>query len=442
MNRIVKILSVLFLALTVVSCSDRDDSLFDKSSAERLDQTLEEAKTVLTSSSNGWVMKMFPSPDQRYGGYNILLKFDADGLVDALNDLSPDESSKAQSYYDLNNSNGPCLTFNTYNSQIHFFSEPANSYFHAKRNVSGDGDYVFRIVSVSPDKVVLKGLRSESIAELEPIKEGTSWSDYLTQIHNMKSAVKGLSYTVFVDGKEVEVSKDDTYPVFHLANGVDLSYVCTTDGIELYKPLTMDGVSFQKLTYSTTDDQRRWISEDTRFVLRKNKLSLYDLVTKGKWYMKKSTAGEIGAAAIDQVHENAQGVLGQFNFNLKHAYLGYDVNEGTEQRGFAVWAELEGVNLPFVLKFPVLLEAEPVEGNPSKITISGGNISPDIVDVTPLAKPFIIFADEENNVEAGSRTFTITSDDEYSPTVITLTEDGGNNIIELYTNTIDNPREK
>lgn len=75
MKRIYNILFTLIAILSFTSCSNDIDEVFDKPSAERVNDAIAEYKTVLTSAENGWLMKYYPKANTKYGGYNLLLKF-------------------------------------------------------------------------------------------------------------------------------------------------------------------------------------------------------------------------------------------------------------------------------------------------------------------------------------------------------------------------------
>lgn len=86
MKKIYNILFTLIAVLSFTSCSNDIDEVFDKPSAERVNDAIAEYKTVLTSAENGWLMKYYPKANTKYGGYNLLLKFGTDGNVTAMSD--------------------------------------------------------------------------------------------------------------------------------------------------------------------------------------------------------------------------------------------------------------------------------------------------------------------------------------------------------------------
>lgn len=64
-------------AIALPSCLKDQEDLFDSSSSERLQQTLDLTKETLVSAPNGWAMDYYPDREISYGGYIYALKFDS-----------------------------------------------------------------------------------------------------------------------------------------------------------------------------------------------------------------------------------------------------------------------------------------------------------------------------------------------------------------------------
>ena len=82
--------------LSLQSCLHDDDEIFDKSAAERINEAVANAKEVLTSSQEGWVMHYYAGREYAYGGLNLAMKF-TDGKVQMYNETAknPDDSYKS-----------------------------------------------------------------------------------------------------------------------------------------------------------------------------------------------------------------------------------------------------------------------------------------------------------------------------------------------------------
>ena len=72
---------IALLAATFAACSRDEESLFDKSAAERAREAVENAFDVFTSAENGWEMAYFPNLEADSKGYNMFVKFNKNGNV-------------------------------------------------------------------------------------------------------------------------------------------------------------------------------------------------------------------------------------------------------------------------------------------------------------------------------------------------------------------------
>ena len=79
MKRISYILLSFAALLLTASCTNEVDDLFEKSSAQRIQEAITTDQQILESASNGWVAHYYA--DTRYGGYNLYLKFKDDQVT-------------------------------------------------------------------------------------------------------------------------------------------------------------------------------------------------------------------------------------------------------------------------------------------------------------------------------------------------------------------------
>ena len=59
---------VLLLSLGLVSCQQEPEQAFDRPAADRLDAASREFLETLKSSSNGWILELYPHRRLKYGG--------------------------------------------------------------------------------------------------------------------------------------------------------------------------------------------------------------------------------------------------------------------------------------------------------------------------------------------------------------------------------------
>lgn len=232
------------LSLTLSSCLKDDDEVFDSSSSQRMQKTLEETKSVLRSAENGWVIDYFVGEDQVYGGYAFVVKFDSLTCT-ASSELSEGECT---SYYKMTSDNGPVLTFDTYNEVLHALATPSSDNYEAYQ-----ADFEFLVLSATPELIVLKGKRSKNVMQMHPLSEPAA--QYLAKVANISenmivSTASGtlggvtVNSTVDVDNRHITfVSTGDT------RDSVDVAYTYTDTGIRLYNDLDVAGNTYRAFDY-------------------------------------------------------------------------------------------------------------------------------------------------------------------------------------------------
>ena len=192
---------IALLATTFVACSRDEESLFDKSAAERAREAVENAFDVFTSAENGWEMAYFPNLEADAKGYNMVLKFNKNGNVSATAKNSTTTMNKIMtdtaSTWAVKSDYGPILTFDTYNDVFHAFSDP-------QENGAGLlGDYEFLILKATPEVVILKGKKHSAYSVLRPMKN-ISLEDYFAASEKMMTDLFGNSniVTLVQDGQK------------------------------------------------------------------------------------------------------------------------------------------------------------------------------------------------------------------------------------------------
>lgn len=194
MKNLLYISSSLFLSATMLgSCAGEEDDIFDSSAAVRMEQAAEQYTQLLQSSPGGWVMQYYPTNATALTtgqGYLWLLKFNNDLSVNVAtqNMFTNNAYSEALSAWEVISDNGPVLSFNTYNPNIHIFSDPdLSSIPNSSENVWGvgvGGDYEFVIVDTAEDQsyVMLKGKKRGTYNLMTRLPEGTDFQEYLADI--------------------------------------------------------------------------------------------------------------------------------------------------------------------------------------------------------------------------------------------------------------------
>lgn len=247
LNKFFIAIGLAFSTLCLQSCLKDQEDFFNESSSERLQGVLENAKTVLTSSENGWIFDYYPDRDLSYGGFVYTVKFD-DKEVSVRSEIAPD--MEETSLYKLNTNNGPVLSFDSYNSLMHFFATPSNGNYEAM-----DGDFEFMIMDVTEDLITLRGLRTGNTMYLHRLNEDPA--TYIKNIekicdYNIVNSFKGSTGSTevtCVNDAEIRYMEfswggDDA------ANTVGEYYLTTPTGIRFMNPVSINGSTLSELAYT------------------------------------------------------------------------------------------------------------------------------------------------------------------------------------------------
>ena len=174
------------LAMSAFYSCDDNELLFDKTAAERLNETKAVYSERLWASPNGWAMQYYPTNDNeapKGRGYLLLCRFYKDGSVDVAM-----KNSASNNYYDIHEhslweiliDNGPVLSFNSYNHVLHTFSSPE----FLDKGRGYEGDYEFIIVDAPADGsyLMLKGKKRGTYNLLTPLDSDVDYEQYLNDI--------------------------------------------------------------------------------------------------------------------------------------------------------------------------------------------------------------------------------------------------------------------
>lgn len=160
------LLSASILAVSSMmlsSCLKNQEDIFDVDASNRLEQRLADCKNTLISSEYGWTFDYFPDRAISYGGFVYAMKF-TENDVTVTCELAPGETET--SLYKMTNDNGPVLSFDSYNTFMHYFATPSSGNYEAY-----DGDFEFIIMDVKPDLITLRGNRTGNTMYLRRLSE-------------------------------------------------------------------------------------------------------------------------------------------------------------------------------------------------------------------------------------------------------------------------------
>ncbi len=235
-------LAVSLLSLSA-ACTSEVDDYFDEPASQRLASTVSRARQVLRNAEYGWAFEYYPSSTLAYGGVVYTVKFDSLAATIGCS-LIPD--STETTYYRLTNDNGPVLTFDTYNSLMHYFSTPSSDEYEAK-----GGEFEFVIDSIADDFISLFGKKTRNTMYLRKLT--ASPDEYARKTINVfdhfVDSIRG-----FVGNTEVKGKCNPSVRSINMVSGrdtFDVHFTYTDRGIRLYRPVVLGGVSVQTFDLDT-----------------------------------------------------------------------------------------------------------------------------------------------------------------------------------------------
>jgi hypothetical protein len=397
-------LNILVFCLTIImfaSCSHEESDLFEQSSATRMEQALEQDKTILTNASNGWLMQYYPSSTQQYGGYNILTKFNTDGSVVVASDVY-NASSTATSTYSLSQSAGVILSFDSYNDIMHFFSDPVNPAGVGTNGKGMQGDLEFRLIEVSADKIVMLGKKTNSRIVMTPLGADVVWKDYLTSIAKSEKDMTYFSYLYVVGDFKAQVkmnfrTMNITYDKNGVSETINAPYIVTPTGYQLYDTLSLGGAKVTYFTYKG-GDANEFVSDDNSGAKMYGLIPNANewLVSGTRWYFSYDNLGPVGKSRWDKAIKALYTKKTQTLTALYFANNGMTFITDTNSKGtYTFKSEFEGTD---------------------KITLTMSGYDPTAYIYPLMVRGFNGFI----NIIFGS--FTATVDDAKNPTTLKLVD--------------------
>lgn len=284
-DKMKKFLNISLLTLTVLStlslasCKNEVDNIFDEDAIIRLDKAKAEYMDILTSNGGRWQLEYFANEEEQ--GYIYLMTFAKDGSVKIsghnkwINQVLAGNSNTSAfgsevSMWEVIADNGPVLTFNTYNRFFHLFADPYDIPSQTSAQTSTDinesgyghaGNYEFDIMKYSGDTLYLTGkkptqterylnmimTRVKSSAEDEVyMNEVVAMTDsffnskvnqvYINLPNGVRWIVKNGATSIlkmFREGAD-EISTAETHNV-----------IITHDGLSFMNPISIDGYLIQ-----------------------------------------------------------------------------------------------------------------------------------------------------------------------------------------------------
>ena len=306
MKKINSIFSLLLVAMAFVACTPEVEDKFDKSASQRAADAIAQAKQVLEAAPNGWRMEYYGS--STYGGYNVFVKFKGDQAevgsekVGASHQAGVGEDGKIiteTSHIKYEQSQGIIVSFDDFNNIMHYFSTPDNPDY-GEKGTGMDGDFEFRIISATPEKVTLRGKKHNSRIDMYPMPADQSWADYVQKVketeefmasrtyflrvdptkHTLKTDTANTEVTVFLSYRRLVFEYTDTLGE---SQQIDVPYVVTPEGFTFYSDYEVAGVTLNGLLKGDTME-RFYAANDAAIWLETEVPPLWESLRDGMWF--------------------------------------------------------------------------------------------------------------------------------------------------------------
>lgn len=175
------------LTLSTTGCKQTEDDIFDKSVNERVEAQVQELRSLLISSTEGWILDYIPSAGQQYGAYYIGLKFsDKDEVLATTDELKTTEKWY-KSTYTVGKDKNVSLNFDTGNMAIHRYTTPDSTYAGGI-SLGYEGDSEFNLVKiVSQNEIQVRGKKTRNLMTLR--RATGSIDDFMASIRSMKAQI-------------------------------------------------------------------------------------------------------------------------------------------------------------------------------------------------------------------------------------------------------------
>ncbi len=242
------ILYITCILFAFISCVKEEDEIFSNSADIRAEKLNDKCQEALTNATKGWIMQYFPNTEL-YGGYNLYMNFtEEDVEMRHESDFSKSEISK----YSMRSDNSSVLSFDTYNSILHQYSDPG------KDGVGYGGDFEFVIKNVTDDYIILKGVKGGDFIFMNRIPDEMTREEYFDKLKELNTIIPRITSEIYwylisdQDTLFLRINKNERNFLASgsndFSNSESVSIVPTVNGVQFNPPLFLNNKSFDSFT--------------------------------------------------------------------------------------------------------------------------------------------------------------------------------------------------
>lgn len=430
-------LLVLASGLILSSCSEKNDA---PAPVDPVVVAQDKVLTTLTSPTNGWEAAVYPSNNQRFGGYTVFVSFAKDGAVAATSELQA-EDALTSSKFELKTVAGATAPTTTLslplNAAIRLASEDA-----AEAALSAHTDESFDVTATSDSEVKLVGKTNGTVIVLRPA--GTeAWKDQLTKIKASRTGNLITRFNVLVGEQTVAtgaIRENRQIVITEQSQSLGYPFRYTVDGVEFFQPVTVAGKTMQRLVSNASLTEPELKAKESELTLKAQANDLVEYLRTSAYTLDVANTLGRSTKAINSIVSRMSKLLDPIVF--KSVTLGtkdktFGVHVSAEQKDFLGKIKKIEFTIPFILEVQALnqvklsFNAQAIEGgadatqNSTLYTYTFGGLyrmdtfaacfsNVGLIKVNKTT----IFDDPNFN----GRVFKVTADNPFNPTKLILTD--------------------
>lgn len=339
---------VAVTSLSLASCKNEVDAIFDEDAVTRLDKAKVEYTDILTANGGKWQMEYFANTEEP--GYIYLMTFSKDGSVTIsgsnkwinyikTGQLTAPAYGSETSMWEVIADNGPVLSFNTYNKYFHLFADPydipsmggASTDTDVNENGYGhEGDYEFDIMKYSGDTLYLTGKKYNLNMIMTRVASTIDDEVYMQEVVAMADSFFNSKipqvYINLPNGNRWIVKEGASSILKMFREGDDEistaeyhNVIITHDGLSFMDPQTLDGYVIQNFVRQA--DGSLLCRDDMQTTMTADELGFIFTNTINIWRAEPSGAGGLFADLFNTIADE----LKSYNKStLNYAQIAYD----------------------------------------------------------------------------------------------------------------------
>lgn len=270
------------LASVTIGCNKETagEDVFGKTVSERKKENTEYFKKILTSAPYGWAIEQYAGGAKaEVGGFTNTVAFDEENVTSRMDMIPPTANYAAISKYSLINNGGTVLSFDEFNSIMHYLARPSS---YRKDGQQADFEFLLLSYDETEEIIHIKGKKYGVESRLIKLKEPAA--NYIEKVHNIYGVVemyRGLN-DLAVNDISIPFTKSNrtlTYTPDSSKSDIKMVPFSFSDtGIHFREPVTINGVTFQDLTLDISANLFK--SEDGKVKFYLNHLVPFNFVSE------------------------------------------------------------------------------------------------------------------------------------------------------------------